>query len=76
MTYYDEHRTERMEYQRQYNSENREKYIQYQRKYYSDVLKARRAYAKAVPPVLKAFPVSNSILYEKRINTKFDVTFD
>ena len=75
MTYYDEHRTERMEYQRQYNSENREKYIQYQRKYYSDVLKARRAYAQQ-PPVLKAFPVALSILYEKRINKKFHVTFD
>lgn len=74
MTYYDDHREERIEYQRQYNTLNRDKYLEYQRQYNQTVLWARRRIERAAkrvkPPILKAFPVAQSILYEKRINKK------
>lgn len=64
MTYYEAHSAERLEYQREYNKKNRAKYLEYQRQYYilNHVPKPKK------PPVLKALPVSQSILYEKRIN--------
>jgi hypothetical protein len=56
MTYYDDHKDERLEYQKMYHTENRDKYLQYQRDYYETVLRTKREHIRRnkPPPSSKA----------------------
>jgi len=87
MTYYDEHKGERLEYQKMYHNEHKDKYLKYQRDYYETVLRTKREHIRRNKPppsskagILKALPVAPSILYDKRIERKvvnpFIVSFD
>jgi hypothetical protein len=88
MSYYERHKEERLQYQRQYNAEHRRNYLEYQKVYNDNVLRNRRGYNKRdvneepkpitvepeiVKPIIETKPsISNK---ELSVPSSFMVTF-
>jgi len=49
-SYYDEHKDERLEYQKMYHNEHKDKYLKYQRDYYETVLRTKREHIRRNKP--------------------------
>jgi hypothetical protein len=49
MSYYEKHKAERLQYQKEYNALNNDKYLEYQKHYYDTVLRSERGYTKKTP---------------------------
>jgi hypothetical protein len=49
-SYYDDHKDERLEYQKMYHNEHKDKYLKYQRDYYETVLRTKREHIRRNKP--------------------------